>query len=68
MSRIGFTGLGIMAGGEPAAFEAARGVFEPVGATFAPVGRHGAGQVVKAANQLVVGGTYAGPPGGGGVR
>lgn len=51
--------LSIMAGGEPAAFEAARGVFEAVGATFALVGPHGAGQVVKAANQLVVGGTYA---------
>ena len=51
--------LSIMVGGEPADFEAARGVFEAVGATFALVGPHGAGQVVKAANQLVVGGTYA---------
>jgi 2-hydroxy-3-oxopropionate reductase len=30
-----------------------------VGTTFALVGPSGAGQVVKAANQLVVGGTYA---------
>ena len=51
--------LSIMVGGEPADFEAARSVFEAVGATFALVGPHGAGQVVKAANQLVVGGTYA---------
>ena len=51
--------LSIMVGGEPADFEAARDVFEAVGATFALVGPHGAGQVVKAANQLLVGGTYA---------
>jgi 2-hydroxy-3-oxopropionate reductase len=51
--------LSIMVGGEPADFEAARGVFEAVGATFALVGPPGAGQVVKAANQLLVGGTYA---------
>jgi 2-hydroxy-3-oxopropionate reductase len=51
--------LSIMAGGEPADFEAARPVFEAVGTSFALVGPHGAGQVVKAANQLLVGGTYA---------
>ena len=51
--------LSIMVGGDAADFEAARGVFEAVGATFALVGPHGAGQVVKAANQLLVGGTYA---------
>ncbi len=51
--------LSIMVGGEQADFEAARPVFEAVGKTFALVGPHGAGQVVKAANQLVVGGTYA---------
>jgi len=51
--------LSIMVGGEPADFEAARSVLAAVGATFALVGPHGAGQVVKAANQLVVGGTYA---------
>jgi 2-hydroxy-3-oxopropionate reductase len=51
--------LSIMAGGDPATFEAARPVFEAVGTTFTLVGPHGAGQVVKAANQLVVGGSYA---------
>jgi 2-hydroxy-3-oxopropionate reductase len=51
--------LSIMAGGERADFEAARGVFEAVGAAFALVGPHGAGQVTKAANQLLVAGTYA---------
>ncbi len=51
--------LSIMVGGQTGDFEAARSVFEAVGATFALVGPHGAGQVVKAANQLLVGGTYA---------
>jgi len=51
--------LSIMVGGEQAGFDAARPVFEAVGKTFALVGPHGSGQVVKAANQLVVGGTYA---------
>jgi 2-hydroxy-3-oxopropionate reductase len=51
--------LSIMVGGEPADFEAARPVFEAVGTSFALVGPHGAGQVAKAANQLLVGGTYA---------
>ena len=51
--------LSIMAGGEEADFVAARPVFEAVGKTFALVGPNGAGQVVKAANQIVVGGTYA---------
>jgi 2-hydroxy-3-oxopropionate reductase len=51
--------LSIMVGGEHADFEAARDVFEAVGGTFALVGPHGAGQVTKAANQLLVGGTYA---------
>ncbi len=51
--------LSIMVGGEADAFEAARPVFDAVGATCRLVGPHGAGQVVKAANQLVVGGTYA---------
>ncbi|HEX6521644.1 MAG TPA: NAD(P)-binding domain-containing protein [Streptosporangiaceae bacterium] len=51
--------LSIMVGGEEADFDAARPVFEAVGKTFALVGPHGAGQVVKAANQIVVGGTYA---------
>lgn len=51
--------LSIMVGGEPADFEAARPIFETVGKTWALCGPHGAGQAVKAANQLVVGGTYA---------
>lgn len=51
--------LSIMAGGHAADFEAAKPVFEAVGGTYRLVGPHGAGQVVKAANQLVVGGTYA---------
>jgi 2-hydroxy-3-oxopropionate reductase len=51
--------LSIMVGGDEAGFAAARPVFEAVGKTFALVGPHGAGQVVKAANQLLVGGTYA---------
>jgi 2-hydroxy-3-oxopropionate reductase len=51
--------LSIMVGGEAADFEAARPIFELVGKTCALCGPHGAGQAVKAANQLVVGGTYA---------
>jgi 2-hydroxy-3-oxopropionate reductase len=51
--------LSIMCGGTGADFAAATPLFEAVGKTFALVGPPGAGQVVKAANQLVVGGTYA---------
>ncbi|TKG71348.1 2-hydroxy-3-oxopropionate reductase [Prauserella endophytica] len=50
--------LSIMVGGEEADFAAARPVFEALGKTVVHVGPHGAGQVVKAANQLVVGGIY----------
>lgn len=50
--------LSIMVGGEAADFEAAQPVLRAVGTTLALVGPHGAGQVVKAANQLVVGGIY----------
>ncbi|MFD6248890.1 2-hydroxy-3-oxopropionate reductase [Streptomyces roseolus] len=46
--------LSIMVGGEAADFEAARPVFEALGATIAHCGPHGVGQTVKAANQLVV--------------
>ncbi len=46
--------LSIMVGGEPADFEAARKVFEAVGKTITHCGPHGAGQVVKACNQIVV--------------
>jgi 2-hydroxy-3-oxopropionate reductase len=48
--------LSIMAGGEAADFEAARPVFEDLGRTIVHVGGHGAGQTVKAANQLMVAG------------
>ncbi|TCO55086.1 2-hydroxy-3-oxopropionate reductase [Actinocrispum wychmicini] len=51
--------LSIMVGGEAADFAAAKPLFDQVGKTVVHVGPHGAGQVVKAANQLVVGGTYA---------
>ncbi|RZQ63959.1 2-hydroxy-3-oxopropionate reductase [Amycolatopsis suaedae] len=51
--------LSIMVGGTAEDFAAAKPVFDAVGRTAALVGPNGAGQVVKAANQLVVGGTYA---------
>ncbi|HUQ58165.1 NAD(P)-dependent oxidoreductase [Lentzea sp.] len=51
--------LSIMVGGTEADFAAARPFLEVVGKTVVHVGPHGAGQVVKAANQLVVGGIYA---------
>jgi 2-hydroxy-3-oxopropionate reductase len=50
--------LSIMVGGSGEDFEAAKPVLEVVGKTVVHVGPHGAGQVVKAANQLVVGGIY----------
>ncbi|WP_086842918.1 2-hydroxy-3-oxopropionate reductase [Amycolatopsis kentuckyensis] len=50
--------LSIMVGGTAEDFEAARTVLEALGKTIVHVGPHGAGQVVKAANQLVVGGIY----------
>jgi 2-hydroxy-3-oxopropionate reductase len=49
--------LSIMAGGEPEVFAQARPVFDAVGKTIVLVGPHGAGQTVKAANQLIVAGT-----------
>lgn len=49
--------LSIMVGGEPEVFAQARPVFEAVGKTIVLVGPHGAGQTVKAANQLIVAGT-----------
>jgi 2-hydroxy-3-oxopropionate reductase len=51
--------LSIMVGGETADFEGARGVLEAMGGTIVHVGGHGAGQTVKAANQLVVAGTLS---------
>ncbi|MEA2178944.1 MAG: 2-hydroxy-3-oxopropionate reductase [bacterium] len=52
--------LSIMVGGEAADFERARPVFDALGSTIVHVGPHGAGQVVKACNQILVGITYAG--------
>ncbi|MFI9379866.1 NAD(P)-dependent oxidoreductase [Kutzneria sp. NPDC052558] len=51
--------LSIMVGGSDADFAQARPLLEKLGKTIVHVGPHGAGQVVKAANQLVVGGIYA---------
>jgi 2-hydroxy-3-oxopropionate reductase len=48
--------LSIMVGGEAADFEAAKPVLEAVGKTIVYVGPAGAGQTVKAANQLIVAG------------
>ncbi|MEO3868438.1 NAD(P)-dependent oxidoreductase [Nonomuraea sp. B12E4] len=50
--------LSIMVGGEQEHFEAARAVLGTLGTTVVHVGPAGAGQTVKAANQLVVGGIY----------
>ncbi|NGO69367.1 2-hydroxy-3-oxopropionate reductase [Streptomyces boncukensis] len=46
--------LSIMVGGDQEAFDAARPVFEALGTTVVRCGPHGAGQTVKAANQLIV--------------
>ena len=46
--------LSIMVGGAAADFAAARAVFDAVGKTVVHVGPRGAGQTVKAANQLIV--------------
>jgi 2-hydroxy-3-oxopropionate reductase len=46
--------LSIMVGGDPADFAQAEPVFAAVGKTVVHVGPHGAGQTVKAANQLIV--------------
>ncbi|WP_405824001.1 2-hydroxy-3-oxopropionate reductase [Streptomyces sp. NBC_00838] len=46
--------LSIMVGGEQADFDLARPVFEALGRTIVLCGPHGAGQTVKAANQLIV--------------
>jgi len=51
--------LSIMAGGDAAAFERARPVFEAMGRTIVLVGGSGAGQMTKACNQLIVGATIA---------
>ena len=46
--------LSIMVGGDAADFEAAKKIFEAMGKTITHCGPHGAGQVVKACNQIVV--------------
>ncbi|WP_188190166.1 2-hydroxy-3-oxopropionate reductase [Nonomuraea sp. SYSU D8015] len=50
--------LSIMVGGAPEDVEAARPILSALGTTVVHVGPAGAGQTVKAANQLVVGGIY----------
>lgn len=50
--------LSIMVGGERADFDDAAPVLEAVGSTIVHVGPSGSGQTVKAANQLIVAGTY----------
>ncbi len=49
--------LSIMVGGTAQDFEAARAAFSAMGGTVIHVGANGAGQTVKAANQLIVAGT-----------
>jgi 2-hydroxy-3-oxopropionate reductase len=49
--------LSIMVGGAADDFAAARTIFDAVGTTIVHVGPSGAGQTVKAANQLIVAGT-----------
>lgn len=49
--------LSVMAGGSAQAFEAAGPVLNAVGRTVVHVGPAGSGQLVKAANQLIVAGT-----------
>jgi len=51
--------LSIMVGGSETDFERARPVFEAVGKTIVHVGAAGAGQTVKACNQVVVAMNYA---------
>lgn len=48
--------LSIMVGGDAGSFDAARAILDVLGATVVHVGRAGAGQTVKAANQLIVAG------------
>lgn len=49
--------LSMMVGGDEADFTEARALLDVVGGTVVHVGPHGSGQTVKAANQLIVGGT-----------
>lgn len=50
--------LSIMVGGDSADFEAALPLLEVLGKTVVHLGPSGSGQTVKAANQLIVGGTF----------
>lgn len=50
--------LSIMVGGDAADFEEALPVLNAMGKTVVHLGPSGSGQTVKAANQLIVGGTY----------
>jgi 2-hydroxy-3-oxopropionate reductase len=50
--------LSIMVGGTAEDYDAAKPLFDILGGTIVHVGPHGAGQTVKAANQLVVAGIY----------
>lgn len=50
--------LSIMVGGEKADFDEILPVLEVMGKTIVHVGPSGSGQTVKAANQLIVGGTF----------
>ncbi len=51
--------LSIMVGGSIQAFDRAKPIFEKMGKNIVHVGQAGAGQVTKAANQIVVAGTIA---------
>ena len=50
--------LSIMVGAEPDDFAAVKSILETMGSTVVLVGPPGSGQTVKAANQLIVAGTY----------
>jgi 3-hydroxyisobutyrate dehydrogenase len=50
--------LSIMVGGDPAVFARCRPVLEAMGKTIVHIGPIGTGQLTKAINQVVVGGTY----------
>jgi 2-hydroxy-3-oxopropionate reductase len=50
--------LSIMVGADPEDFDAVKSILDTVGSTVVLVGPPGSGQTVKAANQLIVAGTY----------
>jgi len=52
--------LTIFCGGEPEAFERAKPILAAMGKTITHVGPSGAGQAVKAVNQVILAGTYLG--------